>query len=608
MNKATVEFEDLPRLDDGEFLNDNLVAFCLKYAQNKSSSNAERVYVFNTFFYEKLTKDIPKGQKINYEAVKRWTAKAKLFEGGYDHVIVPINEDFHWYAAIICNISRIKKQINVEEDASLEKATHPPEDEAPTEAATNDVSRSEVHNISPDSLLAKSAKGISIDDPKTSNNAESSADKTMGAKRRQGVGKKKRAHDEPVILVLDSLNGQHPNLTRSLKEYLKAEAKDKISSVIEEPLASFERNVPGQENFSDCGLYLVGYISRFLEDPDAFVARAARNELANDEAWGKIKPSRMRHNIRSIVMNEYEEQAKESPQKKRRIFEEQAPTQTPSRPDGETAYQQFTALLTDISDTPLSVDVDIINDSAKLGQDPSANAQKTRSPEEQHALTISDGAPDIVEVTSVEKRAGRPATPGRGKGAAEHSAQVEHEDLSIQACREPSDESPRAAQSALKRKQELEDNVDPDSPRTKSRKTQHDREQAVEMSRLMLQTTASPEASETGHEGRIAEAKESAPVPESKAPPSLDDLIGQIKTCAQFAPENVDEETAKDHRTLKDVHEIVDSEVDEEVEFHGFPDSPDAHGKEDDMTRGKKNLQHKQIDLPDDQGRKAVST
>lgn len=86
-NRATVEFADLQRLDDDQLLNDNLVSFGIRFVQHKYLKD-QKVYVFNTFFYSALTNQAKR--TINYDAVKRWTAKVDLFS--YDHVVVPINE------------------------------------------------------------------------------------------------------------------------------------------------------------------------------------------------------------------------------------------------------------------------------------------------------------------------------------------------------------------------------------------------------------------------------------------------------------------------------------------------------------------------------------
>ena len=358
--KATVEFDDLERLDDDNFLNDNLVAFCLKYAQHYSPSNSDRVHTFNSFFYETLTKDPPKGQKINYDAVKRWTTKARLFEGGCDHIIVPINENFHWYLAIICNVCNIEKEKDVltkdnENHLSKSGATEPLPHKTDTEHETK------LHESGADSELAQDTHEMSLDDKPAKKHAKieqkddsdldiSPAKMTIvdvqspPKKKKSGAGRKRREQGEPVILILDSLSAGHSGLTRNLKDYLKAEANDKIAADIVEPMASFEKAVPGQKNFSDCGLYLVGYIARFLEDPQGFIEKAAKRELGDDPAWEALKPRRMRHNIRSIIMHEYANQLKEASPKSSEKAKQVGPSGVlPPRPPGKSAYEQFTS-------------------------------------------------------------------------------------------------------------------------------------------------------------------------------------------------------------------------------------------------------------------------
>jgi len=81
-NRATVDKRDIERLDEGQFLNDNLIFFYLLWLEQqlvqRSPNLAKRIYFHNTFFYERLT-TVERGQKgINYEAVQRWTARVDL--------------------------------------------------------------------------------------------------------------------------------------------------------------------------------------------------------------------------------------------------------------------------------------------------------------------------------------------------------------------------------------------------------------------------------------------------------------------------------------------------------------------------------------------------
>lgn len=88
--------EDLRRLDDGQCLNDNLIAFGLQHllVSSKHDHPHKRIYLHNSYFHTNL-----KGS--GYESVKSWTSNVDLLS--YDYIVVPVNEGFHWWVAIICN-------------------------------------------------------------------------------------------------------------------------------------------------------------------------------------------------------------------------------------------------------------------------------------------------------------------------------------------------------------------------------------------------------------------------------------------------------------------------------------------------------------------------
>ncbi|KAJ2396699.1 hypothetical protein GGI05_001008, partial [Coemansia sp. RSA 2603] len=110
--RISVNGSDICRLFPREFLNDTIIEFYMRYiSENLQKSNPElykQCYFFNTFFFRKLVhlrKSSTKGRKEEpeylYEHMKKWTASAKLFERKY--IFVPINENIHWYLAIITN-------------------------------------------------------------------------------------------------------------------------------------------------------------------------------------------------------------------------------------------------------------------------------------------------------------------------------------------------------------------------------------------------------------------------------------------------------------------------------------------------------------------------
>ncbi|KAG9001371.1 hypothetical protein FRB93_012147 [Tulasnella sp. JGI-2019a] len=93
---------DLARLEPGEFLNDTLIEFGLKIWANdlieRHPDIAKDVWIFNSFFYKKLNHKNP---EEGYNSVRKWTSKTDIFQKKF--IIVPINERYHWYLAVIYN-------------------------------------------------------------------------------------------------------------------------------------------------------------------------------------------------------------------------------------------------------------------------------------------------------------------------------------------------------------------------------------------------------------------------------------------------------------------------------------------------------------------------
>ncbi|MCO5589943.1 hypothetical protein L7F22_043912 [Adiantum nelumboides] len=101
---VTILQSDLDRLDPGEFLNDTMIDFGLKYLleeiRQRDPELCKEIFVFSSFFYNRLNEK-KSDRKVGYELVKKWTRKAELFKKKY--IVVPINENLHWYLAILSN-------------------------------------------------------------------------------------------------------------------------------------------------------------------------------------------------------------------------------------------------------------------------------------------------------------------------------------------------------------------------------------------------------------------------------------------------------------------------------------------------------------------------
>ena len=376
--KATVDFDDLPRLDEGEFLNDNLVSFYMRYLeeelQKKDPNLAKRFYFFNSFFYDRLTTS-QKGQKgINYEGVQRWTKGVDLF--GLDYVVVPVNELTHWYVAIICNLPALDRSVALSDEPELSDAANGPSrttadaqlskelNDAVEEDETSEPEQKETresfaemsldakqHERQPsdDSLIGGEKSGTKEEDdemldagaatsevarpesaqeakaPKNNEEADDPIEDVDEAPKSSAPSKKQKRKssapvtridpNKPIIMTFDSFGHPHPHTIKILKMYLHEEGKAKRGGM-EFDVASIKgvtaKSIPQQSNFSDCGLFMLGYIEKFLqEDPHEFIAKIIRREYDDRKDWPKMNPSIMRKDLREQLQKLHEDEMDE---------------------------------------------------------------------------------------------------------------------------------------------------------------------------------------------------------------------------------------------------------------------------------------------------------
>ncbi|KAI8312484.1 Ubiquitin-like-specific protease 2 [Colletotrichum sp. SAR11_240] len=292
-HKATVIRDDIFRLDEGQFMNDNLIWFYMKYLQVKlekeNKQTHDRIYFMNTYFYPKLTEK--SGRGINYEGVRSWTTKVDLFS--YDYIVVPVNEQAHWYLAIICHPSKLIKAQEVQEV-----------DKEPPQVAQKEALVSAV---------GEQVEHMSLDDPATENKdtvvlVEPKASPVKSQLPRKSTGALPRKKDpyEARVITLDSLGVGHSATCGNLKEYLVREAKDKKNLEIEAPgqFGMTAKNIPEQLDHASCGAFLLGYLREFLKAPDDTVGRIVRKEEMN---WD-ITSIAMRSELRGIIIEQREEQ------------------------------------------------------------------------------------------------------------------------------------------------------------------------------------------------------------------------------------------------------------------------------------------------------------
>ncbi|NXO35841.1 SENP6 protease, partial [Locustella ochotensis] len=382
----SVTNEDLHCLNEGEFLNDVIIDFYLKYLvlEKLKKEDADRIHVFSSFFYKRLNQRERRNihetsnlsiQQKRHGRVKTWTRHVDIFEK--DFIFVPLNEAAHWFLAVICfpGLEKPKYEPNphYHENAAMPMKSSSSDGESSTPSplpneldAQNSPSKSTAKKtftkkystalIDPNTetedsessccsrspCRGKSAfkKLNQIDsDVEEPNTVESACHKldhrtldengiqgefTAASQSMDGLHKIRLNYSEdsadgnklnedelidfsedqdnqedssddgglvddncnsemgqwylkptickqPCILLMDSLRGpSRSNVVKTLREYLEVEwevRKGSKRSFSKDVMKGSNPKVPQQNNFSDCGVYILQYVESFFENP-----------------------------------------------------------------------------------------------------------------------------------------------------------------------------------------------------------------------------------------------------------------------------------------------------------------------------------------------------
>ncbi|XP_052043706.1 sentrin-specific protease 6 isoform X1 [Apodemus sylvaticus] len=418
----SVTNEDLHCLSEGEFLNDVIIDFYLKYLvlEKLKKEEADRIHIFSSFFYKRLNQRERRNsettnlsiQQKRHGRVKTWTRHVDIFEK--DFIFVPLNEAAHWFLAVVCfpglekpkyepnphyhenavmqkplsgedsSVSSasemdacsqssaakpvIRKMVNrkhclaVPDSSAAQEEREPGsrrgaysvtctvknkshavnENEEPSngESACQDISdRTQSENglqdacfnsaHHPDALSKirlsygdQSADGGKlledglIDFSEDQDDPDDSSDDGLLAEENYSseIGQwhlKPTVCKQPCILLMDSLRGpSRSNVVKILREYLEVEwevKKGSKRSFSKDVMKGSNPKVPQQNNFSDCGVYVLQYVESFFENP--ILNFELPMNLVN---W--FPPPRMktkREEIRNIILKLQESQSKE---------------------------------------------------------------------------------------------------------------------------------------------------------------------------------------------------------------------------------------------------------------------------------------------------------
>ncbi|KAI8999401.1 hypothetical protein BC832DRAFT_207770 [Gaertneriomyces semiglobifer] len=387
---VTVRQEDYDRLDEGQFLNDVIIEFYLKYVIQEIMDPAlrDRVHIFNSFFYERLTQkdaNTPAGEKIAYANVKKWTRNVDLFSKEF--VFVPVCENMHWYLAFIYNpgalvnpplktvdsendesadqmpevatislsdtvaaqcseLMEISEDIqleSVDEDDDLRTQASDQEDDVQIQETSVDTDQNVVTvddgveewtpEPSPTDMESKighkrrrlkSKKQIEFEKEYEREEEEKrqkvALEKKMAQESKKKIALQKKLEDDIAkqqqttrikssqyvtfiassllsvlnflvhcfrcsIIILDSLHSPHSNTIMKLKHYLAAEAYAKRNVTVDlKDIQGINAKAPGQDNFSDCGVYVCYYVESLLKRPEPLL-HLIFNRLRRDDDW-----------------------------------------------------------------------------------------------------------------------------------------------------------------------------------------------------------------------------------------------------------------------------------------------------------------------------------
>lgn len=336
--RETVDFQDLVRLDEDEFLNDNLIGFYLRYLEHFLEQNspdvARKVHFFNSYFFERLTQPQKGTKGVNYAAVQKWTRTVDIFSR--DFVVVPVNENLHWYVAIICNLPNLRRKLADDGDEEVEEEEvedlGPPEAKLSTSANAGGDIQSEVElGDDPESKTNASLAEMSLNEerhvvPASDETPIVSSDikQTSPTRPKRVLGRRKSARrslpkidpEKPVVITLDSLGLGRSATRTALKDYVVEEGKAKRSLELEREAFGgvTAKGIPTQKNYSDCGLFVCAYMEMFVLDPYKFVHNILQRDMDDAKNWPVYSSDDLRSRLRNLIQELHREQEGETSQ------------------------------------------------------------------------------------------------------------------------------------------------------------------------------------------------------------------------------------------------------------------------------------------------------
>ncbi|CAH0749698.1 unnamed protein product [Diatraea saccharalis] len=288
-----INTEDYMCLAQDQFLNDVIIDFYLKYLVHDvlTPLQREKTHIFSTFFYKRLTTKPSKVNKSSnphewdgsltpsqkrHARVKTWTKNVNIFDK--DYIVVPINENCHWFVAIICfpSLDGCRSMID-------NRTVIPQEIKKRERRSSMQIGNTTITPLNKQEQLTLSCDSDNLSERDEAEAEESDLDMQCDSDEEdvekpvvekkpevQIIGKNEPVK-QPCILIFDSLAGaSRSRVVATLRDYLTCEYQAKISQhkiFNKDNIKGSCPKIPQQNNFTDCGLYLLQYVEQFFKDP-----------------------------------------------------------------------------------------------------------------------------------------------------------------------------------------------------------------------------------------------------------------------------------------------------------------------------------------------------
>ncbi|XP_053162215.1 sentrin-specific protease 7 isoform X2 [Hemicordylus capensis] len=269
--------EDLECLEHEQFLNDVIIDFYLKYLwlERAPKPLADRSHIFSSFFYKCLTRteknseenpNLSRAQR-RHKRVKRWTRHINIFSK--DYIFVPVNEESHWYMAVIC-FPWLEEVVYEDCPDQSPPQSHLQPSPLPPEMKS-EIVRTETVLVFNDTWNDKEELDANSKLPPADKVQHEPLSPGLESKTSKSSSKIKKVCKRPCILILDSLKASSVQKTvQVLREYLEVEWETKRKTCREfskSVVVDICPRVPKQNNNSDCGVYLLQYVETFFQNP-----------------------------------------------------------------------------------------------------------------------------------------------------------------------------------------------------------------------------------------------------------------------------------------------------------------------------------------------------